>query len=89
MFCGSSTIHVVKGVGCMIFQLELGGFVELDEVLFVPELLVNFLIVSTLEVDGCGVVFFHRHWFLYLEGLTPNTFVFIDVHYEILYRLLG
>jgi hypothetical protein len=57
--CGDSTRHAVKGVGCMIFQQELGGFLEVTEVLFVPKLLVNFLSISSLEVDVYGVVLFH------------------------------
>jgi hypothetical protein len=43
--CGASTRHAVKGVGCVRFQLEPRGFLELVEVLFVPELPVNLLSV--------------------------------------------
>jgi hypothetical protein len=73
--CGASTKHVlvVRGVGCVRFQLESRGFLELVEVLFVPELPVNLLSVSALDVDGCGVVFFRGLVFLYPEGATPDT----------------
>jgi len=57
----------------MRFQLESGGFLELAKVLFVPDLSINLLSVSSLEVDGCGVVFFRGLVFLYLEGSTLET----------------
>jgi hypothetical protein len=75
--CGASTRHAVKGVGCVRFQLESGGFLELVEVLLVPELPVYLLSMSTLEVDGCEVVFFRGLVFVYLEGATPNTAIFL------------
>jgi hypothetical protein len=88
--CGASTRHVlaVSWVGCVKFQLESRGFLELAEVLFVPELPVNLLSISALDVDGCGVVFFRGLVFLYPEGATPDTVVFLGVQYERLYRLL-
>jgi hypothetical protein len=39
--CGTSTMHAVKGVGCVRFQLESGGSLEVAEVLFVLELKVS------------------------------------------------
>jgi len=53
---GASTIHVVKGVGCIIFQLESGGSLDVVEVLFVPELKVNLLSIATLEDDGYAIL---------------------------------
>jgi hypothetical protein len=47
----------VKGVGCVRFQLESGGSLEVDEVMYVPELRVNFLSMSTLEDKGYAVMF--------------------------------
>jgi hypothetical protein len=51
-----NTMHAVKGVGCVRFQLESGGSLEVDEVMFVPELKVNLLFVSTLEDMGHAMV---------------------------------
>ena len=42
-------VRAVCGVGRVRFQLEYGGFLELDGVLFVPGLRVNLLSVSALE----------------------------------------
>jgi hypothetical protein len=33
---GARTMHVVKGVGCIRFQLELGGSLEVAELMYVP-----------------------------------------------------
>jgi hypothetical protein len=87
--CGDNTRHAVKGVGCMRFQLDLGGFLELAKVFLVPYLEVNLISLSSLEVEGCGVVFFHRKFFLYPEGDNPKTIVYLGVQYERLYRMLG
>jgi hypothetical protein len=54
---GADTMHALKGVGCVIFQLESGGSLEVDEVMFVPELKVNLVSVSTLEDMGYVVMF--------------------------------
>jgi hypothetical protein len=59
--CGTSTIHVVKGVGCVRFQLESGGSLEVAEVLFVLELKVSLLSVLALVDEGYGVVFRRGH----------------------------
>jgi hypothetical protein len=42
----------VRGVGSVRFQLEYGGLLELDGVLFVPLLRFNVLSVSALEDVG-------------------------------------
>jgi hypothetical protein len=39
--CGASTKLAVKWVGSLIFQVESRGFLELVEVLYVPELPMN------------------------------------------------
>jgi hypothetical protein len=89
--CGVSTIHdlVVKGVGSVKFQLKSIGYLELAEVLYVLELLVNFLSVSSFEIDGCGIVFSQGLAYLYLEGISSNPCVFLGVRSERLYKVLG
>jgi hypothetical protein len=71
------------------FQLESGGFLEVANVLFIPEMTINFLSVSALEIDGFGVAFFCGRVFLYPEGATLDTTILLGVRYERLYRLLG
>lgn len=82
--CGTSTMHAMKGVGCVRFQLELGGSLEVVEVLFVLELKVNLLLVPALENDIYGVLFDHGQVLIYLEGVTM-----LGVKQGRLYKLLG
>jgi hypothetical protein len=85
---GTNPQLVVKGVGSVRFHLESRGFLEVFGVLYVPEMMVNLLSVSTLEVDGFGVVFYCGQVFLYPERATLNTSMMLGVGYERLYRLL-
>lgn len=85
--CGANTKHVlsIKGVGNVKFQLEIGGFLELVEALFIIDILVNFLLVLTFEVGGYGIVLIIEYMFLYLEG---SILAMLGVRSERLYRLL-
>jgi hypothetical protein len=65
---GASTMHAVKGVGCVRFQLESNGSLEVDEVMFVPGGKVNLLLVSIFEDDGYRVLFLDGHVFIHSEG---------------------
>ena len=91
MGCGVNTKNVldVKGVGSVKFQLESGGYLELVEVLYVPELPVNLLFVSNFKIDGCGIVFYQGLAYLYLEGVSFDKVVLLGVWSERLYRELG
>jgi hypothetical protein len=60
----------VRAVGRVRFQLEYRGFLELDGVLFVPGLRVNFLSVPALEDVGY-CTFKRGHVFIYREGVDP------------------
>jgi hypothetical protein len=62
---------------------------EVVEVLYIPELTLNFISVLDLDVSGFGVVFYGGTVFLYLVGETANTTMMPGVKYEGLYRLLG
>jgi hypothetical protein len=87
--CGADPQLAVKGVGNVRFQLESGGFLEVAEVLYILEMTVNLLSVSSLDVSGFGVVFFDGHAFLYPVGATADRTMMLSVGYERLYRLLG
>jgi hypothetical protein len=64
-------VRPVRGFRSVIFQLEYGGLLELDGVLSVPRLRVNFLSVSTLEDVGYCIFFKREHVFIYREGVDP------------------
>jgi len=58
-------MHALKGVGCVRFQRELEGFLEVTRMLFVPRLMVNVLSVSTLEDDGYRILFWDGEVLIY------------------------
>jgi hypothetical protein len=54
---GFNTRRVIRGYGYVRFQLESGGFMGIENMLYVPDLPVNLLAVSTFEDDGYVVTF--------------------------------
>jgi len=81
--------RVVRGVGNVRFQLEFGGLLEIDGVLFVPGLSVNLLSVSALEDVGYCVLFKREHVFIYREGVDPVELQLIGNQVNRLYMLRG
>jgi hypothetical protein len=49
---GTNTRHAVKGVSYVRFQLESGGFMGIEHMLYLLELKVNLLSLSTFEDEG-------------------------------------
>jgi hypothetical protein len=82
-------VRVVRGVGSVRFQLEFGGLLELDGVLFVLGLRVNLLSVSALEDVGYCVLFKRELVFIYREGVDPVELQLIDNRVDRLYMLRG
>jgi hypothetical protein len=81
--------RAVRGVGRVRFQLEYGGFLELDGVLFVPRLRVNLLSVSASEDVGYCTLFKREHVFIYREGVDPVELQLIGDRVNMLYMLRG
>ena len=79
--------RVVRGVGSVRFQLEFGGLLELDGVLFVPGLRVNLLSVSALEDVGYCTLFKREHVFIYREGTDSMELQLISDRVDMLYIL--
>jgi hypothetical protein len=79
----------VRGVGSVRFQLEFGGLLELDGVLFVPGLRVNLLLVSALEDVGYCILFKREHIFIYRQGVDPVELQLIGNQVDRLYILRG
>jgi hypothetical protein len=80
-------VRAVRGVGKVRFQLEYGGFLELDGVLFVPGLRINLLSVSALEDVGYFTLFTREHVFIYREGVAPVELLLIGDRVDRLYML--
>jgi hypothetical protein len=81
--------RVVRGVGNVRFQLEFGGLLKIDGVLFVPGLSVNLLSVSALQDVGYCVLFKRNHVFIYREGVDPVELQLIGNRVDRLYMLRG
>jgi hypothetical protein len=86
---GVHTMHAVKGVGCVRFQLESGVSLEVDEVMYVPELRVNLLSVSALEDMGYTVMFVDGQVLLCAEGVALDAAVRLGIRQGMMYRVLG
>jgi hypothetical protein len=86
---GARTRHAVKGVGCVRFQLELGGPLEVDEVMFVPKMMVYLLFVSSLEDKRYAVMFEDGHVLTRSEGASLDAAVRLGIKKDMMYMLLG
>ena len=53
----TKTRHGLKAIRTVRFQLEKGGFLVIEHMLYVLELNVNLLSVSTFEDGGYGITF--------------------------------
>jgi hypothetical protein len=80
---------VVRGFGNLRFQLEFGGLLELDRVLFVLGLRVNLLSVSALEDVGYCIFFKREHVFIYRKGVDLVEMQLIGNRVGRLYMLRG
>jgi hypothetical protein len=54
---GDYSKYAVKGKGTIMFHLKSSGFLEARDVLYIPKMKKNFLLVSVLE-DMCFVIMF-------------------------------
>ena len=89
VWSGAHTMHAVKGVGCVRFQLESGVSLEVDGVMYVPELRVNLLSVSALADMGYTVMFMDGQVLLCAEGAALDATVRLGIRQGMMYRLLG
>jgi hypothetical protein len=87
---GVGTMHAVKGIGRVRFQLESSGSLEVVEVMYVPELKVNFLSLATLEDMGYAVMFEDGQVFIRAEGAdTQDVAVRLGIREGMMYRVPG
>ena len=54
---GDDATYEIKGVGSASFQLNCGGLLHIEEIMFVPGLKKNLLSVAVLEDKGFKVTF--------------------------------
>jgi hypothetical protein len=70
---GTNTRQAIKGYGYVRFQLESGGFMGIEHMLYVPDLKVNLLSVASFEDDGYVVTFQNGRVLVYSREATPDT----------------
>ena len=63
----------IRGARTVRFQLDLGGFLEIHLVLFVPGMRVSKLSVSSFEDEGYGMMVRSGHVFLYRRDELVGT----------------
>ena len=54
---GDDARYVVKGVGATSFQLDSGKTLQMRDVILVPGMTSNLVVVITLEDEGYDVIF--------------------------------
>jgi hypothetical protein len=79
----------VEGVGTIKLHLKSRGFLEVEDVLYVPELKKNLLSILVLEDMGFAINFHREKVLICSEGHIPDTTVSIGVREGRLYRLHG
>jgi hypothetical protein len=86
---GVHAIHAVKGFGCVRFQLESGVSLEVDGVMYVPELKFNFLYVTNLADMEYTMLFVDGKVLLCGEGATLDATMSLEIMQGMMYRLLA
>jgi hypothetical protein len=83
---GDDAKYVVKGERTVLFQLELGGPLGAQDVLYVPGLKNNWLSVSAMDNKGFYFNFQRGKVLIHPEKDIPNTRMVIGVRNDTSYR---
>jgi hypothetical protein len=86
---GTNTRKAIRGYGYVRFQLRSGGFLGIENMLYVPDLKVNLLSVVSFEDDGYIVTFKDGQVLVHSREVSPDTTIVLGVCRERMYRLLG
>jgi hypothetical protein len=86
---GTNTRQAIRGYGYVRFQLESGGFMGIEHMLYVPYLKGKPTLSCKFEDEGYAVTFQNGQVLVYSREATPDTTIVLGVHKERLYRLLG
>jgi hypothetical protein len=84
---GDDVKYTMKGEGTILFQLESGGSLEAQDVLYVPQLKSNLLPVSVIEKRSFVVMFKKGKVLIHPEGANLDTTMSIGVREGKLYKL--
>lgn len=84
-----STKYAAKGFGIVPFQMELGGVLNVENVLWVLELRRSVLLVSMIEKKGFDIVFQDGRVLIKPRGSSSDVAIVLGVREGNLYRLKG
>lgn len=88
--CGACTMHSIKGVRTVVFQLESKGSLEVAGVMHVPKLKISLLSISTLKDVRYAVMFRDKQVLIRPEGAgTLGEAVRLSPRQGMSYRLSG
>ena len=82
---GDDARYVVKGAGDTSFQLDLGKTLRMRDVLLVPGMTSNLIVVSTLEDEGYDVIFSRGR--VFIQKFDGNEQIEIGIRNGGLYQL--
>lgn len=85
----TNTRNEVKGIVTIRFQLEEGGLMEIEHMLFVIELRVNLLLQSSFKDGGNGITFHKGQVFVSSVEDTQDLVVVLGVRDGRLYKFLN
>jgi hypothetical protein len=86
---GDNASYTIKGLGSASFQLEYGGELHIEEILYVPGLKKNLISVAVLEDKGYRVIFMDKKALLWSKNQELSSTIVIGVREGGLYKLLG
>jgi hypothetical protein len=89
MELGDDYDYAVKREEIVLFQLDLGGSFDSQDVLYVLVLKKNFLLVSAMEDMGFFVTFYRRKALIHPKKTSLDITVVIGVREGNLYKLQG
>jgi hypothetical protein len=86
---GDNTNYIIKGRGSASFQLESGGELHIEEILYVPGLKKNLIFVAVLEDKDYKVIFIDKKALLWSKNQELSSTIVIGVREGGLYKLPG
>ena len=74
---GDDYQYLIKGSGESSYKLDIGNFIKMKDVLFVPGLKKNLLSISTLDAKGIRVAFIDGQALMWPKGKTIDDAILI------------
>jgi len=85
---GTNTGQAIRGFGYVRFQLESGGFLGIEHMLYAPDLKVNLLSVVAFKDERYAIAFQDGEVLVYSREATQDTTIVLSIWKVRLYRLL-